>query len=259
MAETSSKKGTTKKKKGGKKIELTIRDMKFIQAVDQILEANRKEGIEPSTDNALGKLIYPSNRSIVTAVRTALKHIPDVALSNLAHRFDIDMNFFYRDQAPFKYKPQKGKSPRITNTASDKGIVIAGDNAPNTHIEGDNNGEIIGILNGNVYKGNKIGEIIQRADKIINNKFEPDQREMCEEILGSVKQEAESMENLILQKSEDIKKIANLYEAQLRTEKQRNEGLQEELQNMKEELSSAKENERELLKKYTNLLEKNSK
>ena len=41
-------------------------DLKFIEAIDEVLEKNDELGLKPSNDSSLGKLIYPSNRSIIS-------------------------------------------------------------------------------------------------------------------------------------------------------------------------------------------------
>ena len=234
-----------KKKKNERKIELSIRDLKFLQAVDHILDAKKKAGEKPNSDNGVGLMIYPSNRSIITAVRTSIRHIPDTALANFANMFNINMNFFYREGAPLKYQPD---NTTPVNHAESKGIINHRDQSTITQVEGHNKGEIIGIVKGNVYKGNKIEEIVQKADQIVNNQFGPDDQKTYKKLLKSIRKESQNMESLILQKTEDIKKIQDLYEKEMHSERLRTKGLQEEL-------TQIKDSERELLKKYTALLE----
>ena len=45
-------------------------DLKFVKAVDEVIAVNSELGIKPSNDSSIGKEVYPTNRSIVSAVRS---------------------------------------------------------------------------------------------------------------------------------------------------------------------------------------------
>ena len=80
-------------------------DSKFISAVDELIAINTELGIKPANDSAIGKAVYPNNRSIISAVRGKSKHIPHLALINFAKEFDVNMNYFYGDDESLNYKP----------------------------------------------------------------------------------------------------------------------------------------------------------
>lgn len=105
-------------------------DMKFIDAINIVLKKNSDLGIRPSNDSSLGKMIYPSNRSIISSVRSRSKHIPHLALINFAKRFNVDMNYFYgAETLDYIPKPEKhiNKSDNsITNNGDQNNIAHAG-------------------------------------------------------------------------------------------------------------------------------------
>lgn len=82
-------------------------NQKFINVIDYIIFLHKRLGIKPANFGAIGKLIYPANRGIVSAVRNKKKHVPHLAIINLAKYFDIDMNYFYKSSVPIKYIPSK--------------------------------------------------------------------------------------------------------------------------------------------------------
>ncbi len=107
----------------------TIIDDKFLDAVDEIKRINTKLGIKPNKDSAIGRLIYPSNRSIISSVRSQAKHIPHIAIINFAKEFNVDMNYFYDSMTSLQYQPRIEN----TTTVSGNGIYSSGSHARNTH------------------------------------------------------------------------------------------------------------------------------
>lgn len=85
-------------------------DKKFIQAIDMILAYHIENKIKPTNDSAIAKLIYPANRNIISSVRGGHKHIPHLAIINMAKVFDLDMNYFYKQDVPFVYPVVKETS-----------------------------------------------------------------------------------------------------------------------------------------------------
>ena len=86
-------------------------DKKFIEAIDIILAYHIENNIKPTNDSAIAKLIYPPNRNIISSVRGGHKHIPHLAIINMAKVFDVDMNYFYKEDIPFEY-PVTGKKEK---------------------------------------------------------------------------------------------------------------------------------------------------
>ncbi len=137
-------------------------DSKFVLAVDEIIACNKELGVKPNNDNSIGKIIYPSNRGIISSVRSKSKHIPHLAVINLSKHFNVDMNYFYSENAPLKYNP-----PVIKN------VVVKGDSI-NSH--GNNSiinhatkdGKIFGVNTAENKSANTIVETIE-VNTMINH------------------------------------------------------------------------------------------
>lgn len=97
------------------KNEYTLIDQKFLIAVDEVIKKNKVLGIKPENDSQIGSAIYPSNRSIIAAVRIKQKHIPHLALINFAKAFGVDMNYFYYENYSFKFNNPSPLSERERN------------------------------------------------------------------------------------------------------------------------------------------------
>ena len=253
MGKQSPKKPAKKEKdKSTKKIEPDLKDLKAIQVVDIVLAKNKELGIEPQQDHTLSLLISSNrNRSLISRVRTRERHIPESAIIKLSELFGVDMNFFFFKDVVFDYNPLQSEKVSATHyEANNKGINNIGEGSVTTLVEGDNKGKIIGIVKGNVYEGNKIIDIAQNAEKIVNE-FKPDQREIVNDILDPIKSEAAKIENRILKKTEDIKKMQVIYEEELRLERQRRQAIESELSEVKDEHYKLLKDYRTLVKKQT--------
>ena len=221
-------------------------DIKFIQAVDKIIELNKEIGIKPNNDSSIGKLIYPSNRSIISSVRGRSKHIPHMALINLSKQFNLDMNFFYQDECELKYKPQISEKFSVKGN----GILNKGDNNVTIHA---GNGNIKGI--NTAKKGSS--NTVMAVDTMITNftsKLDKQYADQFFVILGEIQTEnnkvLKKLENLLNEKTLEMKTLANEH-------KNDTLSLREEVRKANERAFKAQENENEILKKY--LTELNSK
>lgn len=239
--------GNAGQKRKTKPYELSPIDLRFLKAVDIILEKNRKEKLKLDSDSAISQSVY-GLRTVIGKVRSAQRGISMPQLQSFAIYFNLDFNCFFRDTANIEYDPQDIGSGKVVATS--KGIVNTGKGAIVTQIKGDHKGDIIGKIKGDVYKGSKINQVIQKAGKIVNNHFEDSKRKQeFTEILQRIQGEAGNMEKLILRKYEDIKKIIYVYEDQIFTERQKRT-------NAERERDEAREEERKILKKYLKLVEK---
>lgn len=246
MAKPKSSKNAGQRRKT-KPYELSPIDLRFLKAVDIIIEKNRKEKLKLDSDSAISQAVY-GLRTVIGKVRSAQRGISMPQLQSFAIYFNLDFNCFFRDTTTIEYDPQDAGSGKVVATS--KGIANTGKGAIVTQVEGDHNGDIIGEIKGDVYKGSKIDQVIQKAEKIVNNHFDDSkQKEQCNEILETIQSEANSMENLILRKYEDIKKMADIYEAQILAEREKRTAAEQER-------DEAREEERKILKKYLKLVEK---
>lgn len=236
---------TTGQSSKQRQYELSANDLRFLKAVDIVIEKNKRANIKPDSDNSISRTVF-GDRNIVGKIRAAQRGISMLQLEKFAIYFHLDFNCFFRDTESVEYDPQDVSGQVVVKG---KGIASTGKNAIITQVKGDHNGDVIGKIKGNVYKGSKIGQVIQKAEKIINNKFDDESKGLCEDILDSIRTESENLESTIIQKNEDIKKMADLYEAQIRAESQKREKAERER-------DEAREGERKILKKYLNLVEK---
>lgn len=223
-------------------------DIKFIQAVDEVIAINTELGIKPTNDSAIGKAVYPNNRSIVSAVRGRSKHIPHIALINFAKEFNVDMNYFYSEGNPLSYKPNT-----IMNiTVSGNGINSSGDYSTNIHA---GKGEIKGINTAQPGSKNTLVGVIE-VNTMINNFISQIDREKAEkflEIIASVQIESKKatlkFEKLLESKSIEMKEMRQYFEKKL-------DAIEDQLLETRVKLDEAMKREIELLRQL--LVKKNS-
>lgn len=219
-------------------------DLKFIDAIDEVLEKNDEMGIKPSNDSSLGKLIYPSNRSIISSVRSRSKHIPHLALINFAKIFDVDMNYFYGRDA-LNYLP---KSKGTVNN-SNNSVHNTGNNNTTTHAG--NRGTIKEVKN----VQNEVNGGSMDIDTMIINLMAKLDKECVDEFYKIIKKMRKENKKLnkelnshLKKKSKKIEKMAALHSAEVKS-------LQKELKKSNQNLLDAQKNESDILKKYISSLE----
>jgi hypothetical protein len=90
--------------KNEQKTDIEIINELFIKGVDKIIEQAKLIGLKSSkSDYGIGKLIYSTSPGIINSVRKNRKTIPHTALINFAKQFNVDMNYFYFENVPFKF------------------------------------------------------------------------------------------------------------------------------------------------------------
>lgn len=220
-------------------------DNKFIEAVDEVIAINTELGIKPANDSAIGKAVYPNNRSIISAVRGRNKHIPHIALIKFAKAFNVDMNYFYADDKPLHYKPDT-----IMNvTVSGNGINSSGANTTNIHA---GKGEIKGINTAEAGSKNTLVEVVEVTTMINNfiSQMDKGRVEQFLEIISSIqiesKQSALKFEKLFEARSIEMQDMRKYFEEKL-------ELLNKQLIETRQKLDEAMKREIDLLRQ---LLEK---
>ncbi len=213
-------------------------DMKFIDAINIVLKKNSDLGIRPSNDSSLGKMIYPSNRSIISSVRSRSKHIPHLALINFAKRFNVDMNYFYgAETLDYIPKPEKhiNKSDNsITNNGDQNNIAHAGNgkikevknvnNEPNS-----NNIRVETMINNFMGKLDK--DCVAEFYRIINE-IRKENTDLNHQLRQHIKKKSEKIEKMALQHKDELKQIQDI------------------LATTNENLFKAQKSESDILKKY---------
>lgn len=214
-------------------------DIKFVQAVDEVITVNTELGIKPNNDSSLGKIVYPTNRSIVSAVRSRSKHIPHLAIINFAKQFNVDMNYFYTD-APLQYQP-----PTITNI-SVKGNGIHSTGSYTTNINA-SKGRIKGINTAEAGSKNTLVEVVE-VNTMINNFISQMDAERVQQFLTIISQiQAENkstskkLERILIEKSEEIKEMRLSFKEEM-------SAMREELKETRVKLDEALRREVDLLR-----------
>ena len=215
-------------------------DHKFIQAVDEVITINSELGIKPANDSAIGKTVYPANRSIIASVRGRSKHIPHIALINFAKEFNVDMNYFYSEDNPLHYKPDT-----IMNvTVSGNGINSAGAHSTNIHA---GKGSIKGINTAQSGSKNMLVEVVE-VNTMINHfisQMDKDRIEKFFEIIASVQIESKKaslkFEKLLDAKSLEMQEMRQYFEKKL-------DAIEEQLIETRIKLDEAMKREVELLR-----------
>ena len=181
-------------------------DTKFVQAVDEVIAKNKELGIKPNNDSSLGRVVYPTNRSIISSVRARAKHIPHLALINFAKEFNVDMNYFYGDNAKLQYQP-----PVITNvTVKGNSIHSTGNNTTNINA-GD--GKIDSINTAEARSKNTLVEAVEMNtminDFISNMDVErvPQFLTIISQIQAKNKSTSQKLERILIEKAEEVKEL----------------------------------------------------
>lgn len=214
-------------------------DEKFVQAVDEIIAVNSELGIKPNNDSAIGNLVYPTNRSIISAVRSRSKHIPHLAIINLAKQFKVDMNYFYANTT-LQYQP-----PTITNLVVRKNSISStGDNATNIHA---GKGKIKGINTAESGSNNTLVEVVE-VNTMINNFISHMDVERVQQFLTIIskiqienKSSSKKLERILTEKSEEIKELRTSFKEEMKS-------IRDELKETRTRLDESLKREVDLLK-----------
>lgn len=233
-------------KKSKSRVELTLRDLRFLQAAEYIIQKNRQAGIPPDSYSSLGELIYPSNRSIISAVRNEMKHIPEAAVAQLALMFNLDLNYFYRDGVELKYVPKTNDKTEAKVIASDNAVANTGNGAATFHA---GSGKIEGVNTGNGH----LTHYVVQAERFIAQ-VPSELRDDFSDVIQKFKEEfalmQENLKSEIRSKNEDLKRTTDSYERLLKDKKRRCEKLEKDLERALEKMQ-------EYMEKYVNARDEN--
>lgn len=218
-------------------------DLKFIQAVDEVIAINKELGIKPYNDSSVAKMIYPSNRGIISSVRSRAKHIPHLALMNFAKEFNVDMNYFYKSDTNLQYQPSDIRNIVLKGNS----IETKGDS--NVTIHAGNEGKIQGINTAESGSKNTLVEVVE-VNTMINNfisKINDDYVDQFFRIVGQIQGEAKAtrtrLEKLFQDKSSELSNLRESYREDLRN-------TRNELSETQAKLEESQMRENEMLRKY---------
>lgn len=218
-------------------------DLKFVSALDEVIAVNKELGLKPNNDSGVGKIIYPSNRSIISSVRSRSKHIPHLALMNFAKEFKVDMNYFYSEEHLLNYKP-----PAIKNIVV-KGNNISGDYNTSIHTK---KGDIRGINTAEAGSKNTLVDLVEVNTMINNFISEMDKERIAQfmtiisQIQSDSKASLNRMELLFQEKCKEITTLRESFTEDLAT-------TRKQLSESREKLDQARINETEVLRQMLTL------
>lgn len=216
---------TNKKKK---KYELKFWDIKFLKALNHIINENKKAGVEPQGVREISELIF-GNYNTISKIRGSGAGINMGQLMKFATMFGLDYNYFFRDDKELTYNPHKNKTAQAN---AGNHVQTSGGN-----VHGD-------IIKADVYKTGDVHKYIQKAKSIVNHyPFEIQQQ--FSEVIEDLQRETKKMETTIKDEAEYIKKISESYESQVR--------------DLRNQLREKSDSENELMRKYITLLEQMNK
>ncbi len=217
-----------------KKYELSAIDIRFLKAVDVVIAKNKNADVKLGTDSSVSSTVFGS-RNVIGKIRSSQRGVTTAQIDKFAIYFNLDFNCFFRDIPKIKYDP---------NSIGNK--VVAKDNAQVNYGE---NGRNINTSGGEYFENNYHGEIkeqVQQAKKIINKtECPPEVQKKCHTVLDKIQHKSINLETLLDNKTESLKKIADL----LTLETSNREKAEKELQVERVE-------HQKLMKKHISLLEK---
>lgn len=178
---TVLKESKQKKKKKGRN--LSPVDIRFLKAVDLLLEKNKQQGKLPTNYSALSELLS-SDRNTISKIRSGVRHVSFPQLVKFATLFTLDYNYFFRDHVvDIFYKISAPPIPQ--NVATKKGVQNSGSKATTIQVE-----------NGNVYHSSENLSLDEDESQIQDE----DRSRSKEEVQRSI--ESEEAKQIILLQQE---------------------------------------------------------
>lgn len=110
--------------------------IKFLEVIEEIKQTNKLLKIEPKTNSAISNLIYPTDRTIFSKLKTGMrKRVPMDALVKLAVYFKIDMNYIFYEGFEINYYPEvlqdSSTKNQVNYNVSDDHLRIINKNSHN--------------------------------------------------------------------------------------------------------------------------------
>lgn len=224
MNDPSANDNKEERSRGSGNYELTEADIKFLKAVNVIVQKNTAFGIEPKSVNSLSKMLF-GDRSIIAKIKSSQRGVSKNQLKIFAGFYNLEPDWFNSRGFNFTYDPKDYTS--YSPVEKKKKNKAKGNTVINV------NGK--GASGGTVYSGDILGDITQHihsAEKIINQ-VPPDLKAQVNQVFQSIHE-----------KAEEIKKISDGYESQVKVLTQQVEALINSEKTAKENERLARESER---------------
>lgn len=196
------------------------KDLRFLQAVDFIIAENKKLLGGVDNDSLISSAVF-EKRNVISKIRSHQRGVSQEQIERFATHFELDYNFFYRDNIPFKL----GHLPSM-NVINPEGP------SPLVKLSGNHSG--------NIYNS-KIYVCLEKAKQLIQAKpdtFHTD----CETIIDTIRDEIQQLEEKIMEQSKKIDYMQREHD--------------QVLINLQNQVLEAKEKETQVMEKYIALCEK---
>jgi len=191
-----------------KKYKIQPKDIRFLKAIDEILRQHQGR----HNESTLSSVIF-GKRNIISKIRAGQRGISQRQLEQFATHFNLDYNFFYRDQVTIHYNAIDSKT-------------IPSTYPPIIEAKGNNSG--------NIYNS-QIHIYLEKAKKIVSTSSKEVQEDHAD-ILHHIQEQTQNLEQELQQKSELLEQVHKEHSKQII-----------ELQ---QQLLESKKQENEILKKY---------
>jgi hypothetical protein len=189
--------------KGKKKYELSLIDVRFLRVVDEIIEKNKIEKIEPNTDSSISKIIF-GDRYAISKIRSSHRGVTLNQVEKTAIFFNLDSNCFFREIDKIEYDPNNIGS---SNVIRDKAQINYGNGNINT-VSGDNNET--NFHGDNHYYG-EIKKQVKHIHNIINkSECSSKLQKKYHSLLEKIQDESTNLEKMLDEKTNELKKMADL-------------------------------------------------
>lgn len=196
------------------------KDLRFLQAVDFIIAENKKLLGVLHNDSLISSAVF-GKRNVISKIRSHQRGVSQEQIERFATHFDLDYNFFYKDNIPIKLGHLQ--CIKFVNTQESSPLV-----------------KLSGNHSGNIYNS-KIYVCLEKAKQMIQAKPDAVQTD-CETIIDTIRDEIQQLEGKIMDQSKKIDHMQREHDQMLI-----------DLQN---QVLEAKKKETQVMEKYIALCEK---
>jgi len=163
-----------------KKYKIQPKDIRFLKAIDEILRQHQGR----HNESTLSSVIF-GKRNIISKIRAGQRGISQRQLEQFATHFNLDYNFFYRDQVTIHYNAIDSKTtPPLTYP-------------PIIEAKGNNSG--------NIYNS-QIHIYLEKAKKIVSASSKEIQEDHAD-ILHQIQEQTQSLEQQLIEKTKQLEQM----------------------------------------------------
>lgn len=86
---------------------------RFLQAADQVVAYNKEHKLKPKSLNGLSLEVNPAFRGFFTQLKNKEISLPLKALVKFMESYEVDANYFFKEDTPFVYPIKEEKKPAL--------------------------------------------------------------------------------------------------------------------------------------------------